>query len=263
MTDVLHALIREVSPAIDRCELTHTSRQPIDIEAARSEHQAYRDLLDDLGCRVLALPAEPDLPDSMFVEDTIVVVDELAIITRPGAELRRAETASVADALRGFRHLAAIEAPGTLDGGDVLRCGSRIWVGLSTRTNAAGIEQLARFLGDFAYEVIPVAATRCLHLKSAATCIGPKTILLNPAWVDRNAFAGCRVIEVDPAEPSAGNALEVAGTVVVSASHPRTRDLLADASFSCRTLDTNELAKAEAGLTCCSVLFAGPAAAAQ
>ncbi len=139
---MLLALTRALSPRIVDCQLTHLERQPIDLARAAEEHTAYERQLSELGATVRRLPPAPELPDGVFVEDTAVVLDEVAVIARPGAESRRGETASVAADLAGYRPTIAIESPGTLDGGDVLVVDRQVFVGRSTRTNAAGIEQL-------------------------------------------------------------------------------------------------------------------------
>ena len=204
---------------------------------------------------MLSLPAEADLPDCVFVEDTAVVVDELAVITRPGAVSRRAETAAVAEVLAQRRPLVRIEAPGTLDGGDVLRVGRRVFVGLTGRTNEDGVAQLRGALAPFGYTVTVVAVEGCLHLKSAVTQVAPDTVLLNRAWVDSSTFAELETIDVDPAEPSAANTLMVDGAALVAAAYPRTAARLAKAGLLLVRLDMSELAKAEGALTCCSILL--------
>ena len=256
----LIALTREVSPAFARCELTHLTREPIDLGLAARQHAAYEALLEELGCVVERVPGEPELPDSVFVEDTAVVVDELAVISRPGAESRRAETASMAVALARHRPLARIEPPATLDGGDVLRVGRRLFVGLSARTNAAGAERLAALLAPLGYEVTTVPLDRCLHLKSGVSEVAAGVLAINPDWIDATAFGGHELIEVDPAEPFAANALRLAvpgaggEVVVMPAAFPRTRARLAARGIEVRALDVSEIAKAEGGVTCCSVL---------
>jgi dimethylargininase len=249
------AMTREVSPGLARCELTHLRREPIDVERARAQHLAYRRLLEELGCGSIHLPADPELPDSVFVEDTAVVVDEVAILTRPGAESRRGESASTADALRPFREIVPIEAPGTLEGGDVLRIGKRIWVGLSSRTNAEGVEQLRNALEPRGYEITGVPVTRCLHLKSAVSQAGPDAVLLHPRWLPAEPFAGLERIETDASEPMAANGLLVDGVLVYPAAFPRTRERLEARGITVRGLDVSELAKAEGAVTCCSILF--------
>lgn len=248
------AITRQVSPALGDCLLTHLERRPIDLELARRQHAAYERLLEELGYAVRSLPAEPLLADSVFVEDAAVVLDEVAIITRPGAEPRRAETASVAAALEPHRRLLRIEAPAVLDGGDVLRLGRTLWVGRTGRTNEAGIEQLGALTAALGYSVQAVAVRDCLHLKSAVTAVAEGTLLLNPAMVDRRSFGRLRLIEVDPAEPAAANALRAGAGVIIPEHHPRTRRRLEAAGLAVRPVPATELAKAEGGVTCCSLL---------
>lgn len=249
------AITREVSPSIASCELTHVTRQPIDLEAARAQHDSYVDCLRQLGCHVVALPAEPDLPDAVFVEDTAVVLDEVAMLTRPGAASRRREVPSVAQALAPFRPLVHITAPATLDGGDVMRLGRRIFVGLSGRTSREGLEQLASIATPLGYDVVAVAMEGCLHLKSAVTAVAADTLLLNPVWVDRAAFAGLEIVEVDANEPYAANSLLVGGSVIHPSAFPRTREKLVARGLDVRDVDVSELAKAEGAVTCCSLVF--------
>ncbi len=253
---MLTAITRAVSPAIVHCELSFIDRQPIDLAVAQKQHHAYENLLGKLGARVISLPAEPDLPDSMFVEDPAIVLDELAVILPLGTETRRREATSLTQALAKFRKLEYVTLPGTLEGGDVLRLDRKIFVGLTRRSNAEGIRQLAAILAPHHYEVSAVRVTGCLHLKSAVTSLGRNTLLANRAWFDAAPFAGQDWIDVDPAEPHAANALALAGTVIFPASFPRTRARIEARGFHVAPLDISELQKAESGLTCSSLLFA-------
>ena len=258
---MLLAYTRAVSPALGACELTHIERTPIDLSRAVAEHAAYEHTLQRLGVNVRRLAAAPDLPDAVFVEDTAVVFDELAIITRPGAESRRPERRAVAETLIAHRSLEIVKEPATLDGGDILVDGKRVYVGRSSRTNDAAVAQLAGILHPLGYRVIPVEFRGCLHLKSAVTRIGVGMLLLNPDWVEASVFAGARVVAVDPSEPHAANALAVAGAVIHPLQYPRTRARLEAAGLRVEPVDTTELAKAEAGVTCCSLLVrVGPRA---
>ncbi len=252
---MLTAITRAVSPAILHCELSFIDRKPIDLSAAQQQHQAYENLLVKLGAHVISLPAEPDLPDSMFVEDPAIVLDELAVILPLGTETRRREAPSLAQALAKFRKLEYISLPATLEGGDVLRIGRKLFVGLTRRSNAEGIRQLAAILSPYSYEVIAVPVTGCLHLKSAVTHLGRNTLLANRAWFDASPLAGHEWIDVDPAEPHAGNALALGGTIILPASFPRTRARIEALGFHVTPLDISELQKAESGLTCSSLLF--------
>jgi dimethylargininase len=248
------AVIRAPSTNLGRCELTHLDRQTIDVAVARLQHAAYEEALARCGYEVIRLPEAPDLPDAVFVEDTAVVVDEVAVLTRPGAESRRPEVASVAAVLARWRPLAHIEPPATLDGGDVLRVGRTLWVGQSSRTGRAGLEQLADILSPHGYDVRGLAVEGCLHLKSAVTAVADDVVLVNPAWVGSSAFEGFDVIEVDPSEPHAANALVAGGRVIFPTAFPLTATRLAERGFGLERVDVSELAKAEGAVTCCSLL---------
>jgi dimethylargininase len=252
---VLTAITRAVSPAIVNCELSFIPRQPIDLQIAREQHHAYEILLEKIGAHVLSLPAEPGLPDSMFVEDPAIVLDELAVIFPLGTESRRPEATSLAQAISKFRKLEHVTLPGTLEGGDVLRIGRKLFVGLTKRSNSEGIRRLAAILAPHDYEVIAVPVTGCLHLKSAVTFLGRNTLLANRAWFDAAPFSAYDWIDVDPTEPHAANALAVGSTVIFPASFPRTRARMEANRFHVTPLDISELQKAESGLTCSSLLF--------
>jgi dimethylargininase len=248
------ALTRPVPDSLAACELTHVPRLPIDVRLARTEHDAYERLLASLGCEVERLPAAHDQPDSVFVEDAALVLDELAIVARPGAPSRRGETAGVATALASYRRLAFISAPGTLDGGDVLRLDRTLHVGVGGRTSDDGVRQLQDLAGPYGYDVQPMAVSGCLHLKSAVTAVAPGVVLANPAWVDVAQLDASRVLDVHPSEPAAANALWIGETIVCAAAYPRTAARLEAAGLRVRLVDVSELAKAEAGVTCCSVI---------
>jgi dimethylargininase len=252
---MLIAITREVSPSIQCCELTHVPRVPIDLENAFHQHREYAAALTSLGVAVHALPAEPDLPDSVFVEDTAVVLDQCAIITRPGAAVRRAETAAVVDALGPYRELHYIRAPGTVDGGDVLQLGRCVFVGLSQRSNQIAVEQMQALLAPYGYTVRGIAVRGCLHLKSAVTQVAEDTLLINPVWVAKDSLPGVKFIDVDAHEPCAANALLIGRTVIYQPTYPRTNALLDKAGIETMLVDMSELGKAEGALTCCSLIF--------
>jgi dimethylargininase len=252
---MLTAITRAVSPAIVHCELSFIDRKPIDLAVAQEQHHAYEKLLGELGARVISLPPERDLPDSLFVEDPAIVLDELAVIFPLGTETRRREAPSLADALSRFRKLAYVSLPGTLEGGDVLCIDRKLFVGLTRRSNAEGIHQLAAIVAPYSYEVVAVSVTGCLHLKSAVTYLGRNALLANRAWFDSAPLAGFEWVDVDPDEPHAANALALAGTIIFPASFPRTRARIEARGFSVTPLDISELQKAESGLTCSSLVF--------
>lgn len=252
---MLTAITRAVSPALVNCELSFIGRQPIGLAKAQAQHHAYESLLAQLGARVISLPAEPSLPDSMFVEDPAIVLDELAVIFPLGTESRRGEAATIGAALAPFRKLARVQLPGVLEGGDVLRIGRALYVGLTRRSNAEGIRQLSALLAPHNYTVVAVPVTGCLHLKSAVTYLGANSLLANRAWFDSSLFPNFDWVDVLPAEPHAANALSLAGTVIFPASFPHTRARIEARGFHVTPLDISELQKAESGLTCSSLIF--------
>jgi dimethylargininase len=249
------ALTRDISPALQDCELTHLAREPIDVGRARSQHEAYERALAGMGCAVHRLPAGEEMPDSVFIEDTAVVLDEVAVITRPGAPSRRAETPAVADALAAYRRLVRIEAPARLDGGDVMVVDRTLFVGRSERTNMTGIRQLRDALRRYGYTVQAVPVNGCLHLKTAVTSVGDGRLLINRGWVPADAFAGFELIDVDADEPFAANALRIGGRILYPTDFPRTRERLEALGMEVVTVPADELAKAEGAVSCCSLVF--------
>jgi dimethylargininase len=250
------AIVREVGTALARCELSFVPRIPIDVELARRQHAAYCTALRSLGCELLVLAALDEHPDSVFVEDTALVFDELAVLTQPGALSRRGEVESVGLALSAFRPLARITGAGTIDGGDVLRIGREVYVGRSARSNDEGIGQLRALLAPHGYRVHGLATRDCLHLKSAVTRVDEASVLVQPRWLDPAPFAHLRCIEVDEGEEHAANALLAGGGLVYPECFPRTRDRLERAGIAVTAVDVSELQKAEGAVTCCSLLVA-------
>jgi len=255
---MLLAITREVSSNIGSCELSYLRRQPIDVTLARKQHRQYEECLAALGCAICRLPEQASLPDSVFLEDTAIALDELAVITRPGAESRRPETESIAEVLGRYRNLAFMRAPETLDGGDVLRLGRTMFVGHSHRSNEAAIRRLREVLSDFGYSVIGIPMEGCLHLKSSVTQVAEDILLINPDWVDSRAFGRMHCIEVDRGEPCAANALLVGEAVVFPSSCSATRRRLEARGIRVVPVDVSELAKAEGGVTCCSLILDAP-----
>jgi len=251
----LTAIMREVSPSINDCELSFHPRQRIDVPKAIAQHEAYRDCLEELGAQIVSLPAEPGLPDAVFVEDAAVVLDEIAVIANMGAASRRPEVASIAEALARYRPLEFLKAPATLDGGDVMRIGRSLFVGLSRRTNRQGLEQLSDLVRPHGYDVQPVEVMGCLHLKSACSYVGNNTILVNRSWIDVEPLRGFELLDVHEEEPNGANALLINDMLVLPNSFPKTRALLEERGFRVRMVDVSELQKAEAGVTCCSLIF--------
>lgn len=256
---MITALTRAPGPELDRCELTHLSRQPIDAGRARAQHRAYQAALRSAGVRVIELPADPALPDGVFVEDTAVVLDEVAVLTSPTPPSRRGELIAIEAALAPFRRLARLPAGTFLEGGDVLRVGRTLLVGLSGRTSEAGLRALEGIVRPLGYTVVPVRVTGCLHLKSATCAVDEETLLVNRAWLDTGPLTGFRQVDVPAAEPFGANVLRLPGIVLVSAAYPETADLVRGLGHKVVTVDVSELHKAESGMTCMSlVLGAAP-----
>ena len=249
------AFLREVSPRLAECELSFMSRAPIDLENAAAQHARYAAELAALGLSLEWLEPLPGHADGVFVEDTAVVLPEVAVITRPGIASRRDEVTSTASGLTAHRPLARITAPGTLEGGDVLRIGRTLYVGNSGRSNAGGIEQLGAILAPFGYRVRSVPMRDCLHLKSAATFVPPDILVVNPAWVEPGAFDARVLLEVAEGEAFAANTLTVGGVTLLSAAFPETERRLQKVGVATRALDVSELQKAEAALTCMSLIL--------
>ena len=249
------AITREVSPRVNECEITQIERTSIDLEIARTQHQEYVNALKKLGCKVIELPAETDLPDSVFVEDTAFILPEIAVITRPGADSRKPETESIIRALSPYIKLIHVREPATVDGGDVLVLGKNIYIGLSSRSNQDAIDQLNEQLREYGYTVTGVQMHDCLHLKSAVTRVDNKTLLINKSWVDTHYFEDFDWIEVDPDEPFAANCLPIEETIIFPTSFPKTCAKLENKGYKIVTVEVSELAKAEGAVTCCSLII--------
>ena len=249
------ALTRQVSPQIEHCELSHLQRQPINCALASEQHRAYEQSIQALGHQVISLPPESDFPDSVFVEDTALVLDEFAVMLRPGAESRLGEVPSIARALHPYRQLYYLQDPATIDGGDILLVGQHVYIGLSSRSNREAVRQISEILEPRGYMVIPTEVNGCLHLKSAVTLVAENTLLLNPGWIDTLVFADYSIIEVDPTELHAANALLISEKVIYPAAFPSTAGRMRRHGLEVITLDVSELMKAEGAVTCCSLLL--------
>jgi len=249
------AITREVSSRFNECELTHMDRTPIDVNRARAQHHEYVKALAELGCQVIELPEEADLPDSVFVEDIAFILDEIAVITRPGADSRKPETESIIRALSPHRRLVHVTEHATVDGGDVLVLGKNIYVGLSTRSNSFAVDQLNDLLYDYGYKVSGVEMNGCLHLKTAVTRVDDKTLLMNKNWVSPSYFKDFDLIDVDSSEPFAANCLPINGQIIYPTSFPKTSAMLEDRGYKIHSVTVDELAKAEGAVTCCSLII--------
>ncbi len=245
---MLTAITRAVSASLASCELTWLEREPIDIEKARAEHHAYERCLSELAAQVISLPALDAHPDAVFVEDPAIVLDEVAVITTMGATSRRGERASLAAALAEFRPVIHMRDPAKLEGGDVMRVGRHLYVGLSGRTNMDGVRQLGSSVAPFGYEVHPVELRNCLHLKSACCCIGEGCIVINRDWVDTSQFGNVGQISVALTESGAANILRVGDALVMPNAYPQTAHILRQGGFRVMELEMTEAD--EGGIRC-------------
>jgi len=242
------------SPNMTDCQLTYVAREPIDYTAALREHEGYRRMLARCGAPAIALETNMALPDACFVEDTAIVLEELAIVMSMGAESRRAEPTGIEPELRKHRPIARVELPATIDGGDVTRVGKTLLVGRSKRTNAAGAAALAAIVAPHGYRVKTLAVIDCLHLKSACTSLPDDRLLINPRWLDVRELEEFDLIEIPPDEQWAADVLSIGQQVCLPASTPRTAELIDRLGFDVKTTDLREFAKAEGGVTCLSLV---------
>ena len=243
------------SPSLELCELTFVDQETIDIKKAQKEHEDYCAMLEECGAKVIIHDENISLPDSVFVEDPIIVFDEVAVLTSMGVESRRKESESMEKTFAKYREIKRINLPAKIEGGDVLKIGKRIFVGLGARTNQEGITALGNIIEPYGYEVISVAVPGCLHLKTGCTALDENTVLINPAWVDSIAFEGFTQINVPTQEPFGANILKINETICMNKAFPKTIDLVKSLGYRVKSTDITEFVKAEAGLTCMSVPF--------
>ena len=253
--NMLRALTHSVSPHIAECQLTFLPRNPIDLELAVRQHGYYCAMLTRLGVTVDRLSANESYPDSCFVEDTAVVVDEIAIICSPGVTSRRGETDLIRHELAKYRETIQISLPATIEGGDVLRIGKKILVGESSRTNSQGIEELRRILEPYGYSITAVKTEGSLHLKSACTSIDDESLLVTPGWVDIAGLREFNLVYTPEDEPGSANVLRIEKTVCIQAGFPRTAERIERMVERVEIIDMSELRKAEGALTCSSIIF--------
>ncbi len=249
------AFVRNVSDSINQCELTHMEHEAIDLTNARAQHAKYVEALRHLGCEIHEFPRLDHQPDAVFVEDTAVVVPELAVLTNPGAESRRGEIESVGETLAAYRPVVRLGDSGTLEGGDVLRIDKKVHVGCATRTDEQGILELRSHLEPLGYDVIMIRHGEALHLKTACTYLGEGVLLLNREWVDIEDFDDLEPLECHPEEPFACNAIRIGDSVLFPEEFVRTRERIESRGFKVHPVPASELAKAEGGLTCSSIII--------
>lgn len=252
---MLSALTRGVSPTIGDCKLTFMEREQVDVAVATRQHEAYTHCLKKLGVQITSLALLSAAPDAVFIQDTAVVVDEVAVMATMGAACRAGEVESVGEALAPHRPLKRLMPPATLEGGDVVRVGRTLYVGDSGRTNREGIRQLSDILAPYDYQVKPVRVTGCLHLSTGCSYLGRGLMLLNPVWVDAASFRQFEILEVPETEPWAANTIAVGGAVLMASCFERTCAVVEGLGFHVVATDISELQKAEGALTCMSIMF--------
>lgn len=249
------ALTRRPAFSLVNCEVGYVPQEGIDLHLAFQQHEAYCQALRQMGMEVEVLPPEETFPDSVFIEDNAIILDELAVVTSMGMPSRQGEPALLLPVLARHRRLVTISPPATIEGGDVLRMGKRLYVGVSTRTNRAGVEALRAIAEPLGYGVTPVGIQACLHLKTACTPLDDETLLVNPAWLDSDALGSFRLLYVPAEEPFGANVLRLPGGVLVQTSFPLTRNLIEAQGYAATCVELGEFAKADAGLTCLSLLI--------
>lgn len=252
---MMRAITHSPSPSFNNCELTFLERQLIDLQLAAQQHMAYCERLYDEGLEVVTLTVNSAYPDCAFVEDIAVVLDEVAIICSPGGSSRQNEIEGIEVEIAKYRNIERIALPATLDGGDVLRINRVLYVGRTQRTNALGIESLKRLVLPYGYHVVPVDVAGALHLKTACTALRDDTLLINPAWIDPDFFQDYKIIKVPDTEPFAANILRLPKGILVNAAYPITLHRVEGEGIAVWPIDISEFSKAEAGLTCMSIIF--------
>lgn len=255
---MLTAITHKPSPLLNNCELTFLPSQKIDFQKAQLQHKNYCRMLSECGAEVVTLDGNIALPDSAFVEDTAIVLDEIAIITPMGVSSRQEETELIEKELVKFRPVAKIDPPAKIEGGDVLRIKKNLYVGISSRTNVKGIEALNEFVKPFGYKVYVVRFRSSLHLKTACTALDDETVLINPEWIDSEIFKDFKVICASKDEPFAANILRIGETICVHSEFTKTIESIQKVGFNTKQVNISEFLKAEAGLTCLSLIFSFP-----
>jgi dimethylargininase len=249
------AITHMPSPQMQQCQRTFVAQTTIDYETAVQQHAAYCQLLQKCGANVSTLNVNCEFPDCAFIEDTAIVFDEVAVLASMGTASRRAEPTGIEPELSRYREICRVEPPATIEGGDVLRVARTLLVGLSTRTNHAGVNALEAMVGRFGYRVVTVPVLGCLHLKTACTALPDNRLLVNPSWLDVQALRPFAVLPVPEQEPWAANVLVVGEKVMIATEHVRTAHSISKLGFNVQTVDVSEFAKAEGGITCLSLIL--------
>ena len=249
------AITHVPSPNMQKGERTYVDETWIDFALAVRQHAAYCDALQACGADVITLDVNRELPDCVFVEDTALVLDEVAIMMSMGAESRRSEPPGIERRLRRYREIERVMLPATIDGGDVVRAGQTLYVGESPRTNAAGIEALRTIVQRYGYHVVGVPVGKCLHLKTACSALPDGRFLVNRDWIDVSRLPQSALVDVAETEPWAGDVLVIGERIIAAVAFPRTTALLERAGFAVTPVSVSEFAKVEGGVTCLSLVF--------
>ena len=250
---VRYAVVRPVPDSFDRC--VRTNVEEIDVALARSQHAGYCRALQKLGLKLVWVEGDNVLPDSCFVEDTAVVFGDEAIICNLKIESRVQEVVEVAKVLRKIKEMHYIRPPATIDGGDVLNIGNKVFVGLSARTNLPAIRQLRRFLENSNFQIVPVKIRNVLHLKSACTYLGNNYVILSRGHFDRDILRSYNKIVTPKGEEYAADCLAINGTVLMAKGYPKTKKLVEKEGFRVEELEISEFRKGEGALTCLSIIW--------
>lgn len=246
------AIVRDISSAYPTCISSHPEKHKLSLDKAREQHSRYVQTLSELGLEIIRVEQDPTLPDCCFIEDTAVIYDGKALITRMGAAPRRGETSRIQDILKNSLPCYRMSPPATLDGGDVIDCGSYLISGISSRTNVDGIETMKK---SFQTKVKVVQDPSMVHLKSYVTYLGDNTIVCNLRFAHHPVFAEFNQIHIPDTESYAANMINVNGTILMSTGFPKSEALIRDTNFDVLTLDTSEFQKCEGALTCLSLRF--------
>jgi len=251
----LIAITHVPSPQLQQGERTYVGESTVDYALALRQHAGYRDALRTCGARVITLDVNQRLPDCVFVEDTAIVLDEVAVMMSMGAPSRRSEPAGIEPTLRAYREIERVMLPATIDGGDVVRAGHTLFVGRSPRTDAAGVDALRGIVRRLGYTVIGVPVLKCLHLKTACSALADGRLLVNRDWIDVSPLPSPALVDVPAAEPWAGDVLVIGDRVIASEAFPETAALLERRGFGVIPVAVSEFAKVEGGVTCLSLVF--------
>ncbi len=249
------ALTHQPSPNMQTCVRTFVPVVSIDAALARQQHRAYCQALTECGAEVRVLDVNMAMPDGAFLEDTAVVLDEVAILCSMGTSARESEPTGLEPVLREYRPVERIPRPATLEGGDVLRVGRRLFVGQSKRTNNLGIAALRSIVVRLGYQVTAVPVRGSLHLKTACTPLPDGRLLINPDWVDVDSLEELALIPIPKEEPFAGNVCSVGPHILLPSAHSLTAELLEQLGFATKPVDISEFSKAEGGVTCLSLVL--------